>query len=145
MKARAAERRRRLAPVAFRASARRVAMLAAQISGSGGKRNSQGVQNPGRGDEFDEEQNEEPGLAREARDLRDRPGNREAEQNEKEKIAEADWIVRRNQMLLGQSGSGPGKQSAHLQAESEAGGDRADPKCPEERALHSAGRSPPGP
>ena len=103
------------------------------------------MQHPGGAEQFQDEQSEETGPTRHACDLQHRPRHREAEQNKKEKIPKADGLVRRETDCLAESGSRTGEQPADLQRDGQPGCDRANPECSEQRALHSAGRSPPGP
>ncbi len=103
------------------------------------------MQDPGGGDQLSEEEKEKAGLAGRARDLQNRPRDRETEQNREEKTSETGLVVRREKMRPGQRCCGAGERSAHLQDDAERGRNRAEPDCPEECPLHSAGRSPPGP
>ena len=81
-----------------------------------------------------------PSATERFRHLQDRPGNRKAEHDDEEKIAKAD--VSAGQPYPGEPGSERREKAAYLQRNGERGRDRADPERGEERALHSAGRSP---
>jgi hypothetical protein len=103
------------------------------------------MKQPGGTDQFEEKEEDEEGAPPSRSHVQDRPSHSEAEKDDEKEIGETGVIARRKTDRLSEFGGGTGEHSAHLERNRKASRYCPNPEGPEERALHSAGRSPPGP